>query len=339
MELVCAAGSAQAVLQQPSRWGKCLPRSALLGDCPLSLWARAREEMAKLRKVGGRALACYSPRWPAELKALEKPPPVLHLQGSGKVLLPEAKRVTIIGARACTPYGRAQAARFGAGIAAAGAVVVSGGARGIDQAAMRGALDVGGKVLAVVGAGLDRPYPSEARRLYEQIVNQGGTVLSEFNCGVPPRRGNFPRRNRIMAVLAHSILVIQASRKSGTFSTLSHVEDWAASICAVPGPVDCAVSAGPNYLIQQGCRLVQNPEEVLDSLCPWTLVEPDPEQDEILVALSGGDRRSEDLALELGITQKAIRYRLSDLELGGQVSRLQGGLYHRCQRKSLKPPC
>jgi DNA processing protein len=339
MELVRAAGSAQKVINNPGRWAITLPRSVDLGNGSISLWNRAREQLGMLRKTGGRALSRGSFGWPEELNVLKEIPAIINIRGSGDVLRSRAKRVTIIGARACTPYGRAQAERFGAGVAAAGAVVISGGARGIDQAAMRGALDVGGRVIAVVGSGLDRPYPPESWRLYDRIVEQGGAILSEFCCGMAPQRGNFPRRNRIMAVLAHSIVVVQATRKSGTFSTLGHVEDWAASICAIPGPVDCAVSAGPNYLIQEGCRLVQNPEEVMDSLSPWTLVEPDPEQDVILSALDCGDRSVEDLALEVRKPHKEVAYRLSDLELEGRVSRLPGGLYHRCKRTPRKPPC
>jgi DNA processing protein len=318
-QILAAAGSAQCALSQKHLFSQS-------GDG----WKLAREQLMKLRQLGARAIAPGMQAWPTALNALPQPPSVLMVIGSQEVLSGQRNRVCVIGARACTPYGRAQAERFGSGLATAGAVVVSGGARGIDQAAMRGALDAGGQVIAVVGSGLDRPYPPEAADIYHRIVELGGTVISEFACGTPPRRGNFPRRNRLMAALSPVIMVVQASLKSGTFTTLEHLNDLSATVCALPGPVDCAVSRGPNCLIADGAKLVQDPADVLAEFDPWTMPEPPLDQHPILQALSTGNKSIEQLANELEESVAVLLIQLSDLEIHGKLTRLPGGIYHRC---------
>ncbi len=293
-------------------------------------WDLAQEQFKLLNNLGGKVLAPDMTEWPPSLNNLAQPPPILFVQGDFRLLDDGVKRVCIIGARACTPYGRAQAARFASGIASAGGIVVSGGARGIDQSAMRAALDAGGKVIAVVGSGLDCPYPPEAASLYHNIVSQGGAVISEFACGTAPRRGNFPRRNRLMAALSPVILVVQAALKSGTFTTLKYVEELGNTVCAIPGPVDCAVSQGPNYLIADGAKLVQNPNEVIEEFSTWTMPEDDPNAHPVLLCLANGDKKVEQISAETGEAIEAVLFELADLEIQGRLIRMPGGIYHRC---------
>jgi len=336
-DLIEGAGSVTALAEDPARF-RGAPGGHALPSHSDRVRTLAAKELTKLRNIGARVLIPESPSWPTCLEQLPQPPPLLSVLGSQSCLWPDQKRVTIIGARACTPYGEAQAERFGSGIATAGGIVVSGGARGIDQAAMRGALEAGGRVLAVVGSGLDVPYPPEAIPLYQRILNQGGAILSEFPCGTTPHRGNFPRRNRILAALSPVLLVVQAATKSGTFTTLRHVEDLSVQVCAVPGPVTSAVSRGPHALIRDGALIVEDPADVLACFHHWTVPEEQPSNSPLIALLDHGDLTIEELSRTLNRPLESLRLELSDLELRGLISRRPGGFYHRMMTGQKRPP-
>lgn len=325
-ELVRQAGSAAAVLAAPRLWTFPWRQRFQVGD-PAPLRCHAEAELLRLQKLGAALLDWHDPLYPPRFHHLDHPPPVIAVRGEPQALAGPEFRVAVVGARACTAYGREQARRFGAGLAAAGAVVVSGGARGVDQAAMRGALAAGGRVVAALGSGLDRPYPPDAAGLFDEIAAGGGAVMSEFPCGTPPRRGNFPRRNRLIAALADAVVVVEASERSGSMITAALGNELGRAICAVPGPVDAVVSRGPHALIRDGACLVRGPEEVLAELRPLL---PEAAEDPLLGALAAGDLSLDELAAWAGKPSDALQLELLDLELRGRVTRLPGGLYHRC---------
>ncbi|HUR29154.1 MAG TPA: DNA-processing protein DprA, partial [Planctomycetota bacterium] len=200
-----------------------------------------------------------SPSYPAELASVPSPPDDVFVRGRVELLL-RAPRVAIVGTRSPTPYGEVQARHFAQVLAAAGAVIVSGMARGIDEAAHRGALDVEGATIAVLGSGVDRPWPDGdlARRMATE-----GLLLSEFAPGEGPRRHHFPLRNRIIAALSRAVVVIEAAHASGSLITARWANDQGRDVYALPGRVDHPMSRGCHRLLREGATLIESPEELL----------------------------------------------------------------------------
>jgi DNA processing protein len=189
---------------------------------------------------------------------------MLYMKGS----LPQrALRVAVVGSRTPTIYGQRTAAGLAAGLAAREIEVVSGGARGIDTLAHRGALEVEGRTIAVLGSGLLRPYPQENAGLFERIAERGA-VLSEFGLDEGPLAPNFPRRNRVISGLSAAVVVVEAAARSGALITASTALEQGREVLAVPGPVSSSKSVGCNRLIQQGAKLLQNVEDILEELPP-----------------------------------------------------------------------
>ncbi|MFQ5749119.1 MAG: DNA-processing protein DprA [Planctomycetota bacterium] len=324
------AGSAVEVVRSPAFWNGRLPTHPL-PPREDDLWSLACGEEDSLRRTGARAVCWCDPGFPPALRHLDHPPPVLTVLGALEPLQDERLRIAIVGARACTPYGRAQAARFGSLLAGAGVGIVSGAARGIDQAAMAGAVDQSGAVVGILGSGLDRPYPPEARRLLSAMLACGGTVLSEFPSGTPPRRGNFPRRNRLLAALVRGVLVVQATEKSGSMLTVGWALNLGRDVFALPGPVDCIASRGPHKLLSEGAILADSPASILAHYrTPMPEAPGGPEEPPLLRLLAGGSRTLEDLSAASGEPAEKVLLELVELELSGRVLRLPGGLYHRC---------
>jgi DNA processing protein len=173
--------------------------------------------------------------------------------------------VTIVGARRATSYGREVARALGFGVAAAGFLVVSGLAFGVDACAHRGALDAGGRTIAVLGCGPDIAYPAAHRSLWRRI-SEDGLVISELPPGATPWRWTFPARNRIMAALAGMTVVVEAAARSGSLITARHAQDLGRRLGAVPGPVTSKASAGANQLLTEGACVVREAEDVLDAI-------------------------------------------------------------------------
>lgn len=204
------------------------------------------------------------PEYPPLLAVLPDAPVVLYVKGA----LPEGRvRMAMVGSRRATAYGRQVARGLAAELAGLGVEIVSGGARGIDTWAHRGALEAKGRTAAVLGCGFGHIYPPENKDLFAAIVNSGA-VVSEFPIEMPPLAENFPRRNRLISALSAGTIVIEATEKSGSLITAAHSLEQGREVMAVPGPITSEQSRGCHRLIQQGAKLVQTAEDVLTELSP-----------------------------------------------------------------------
>ena len=199
--------------------------------------------------------------YPNRLRNIYDPPCLLYVRGRLPAFDDEAA-VAVVGTRSCTPYGISSAEKLGYGLAAGGAVVVSGLARGVDSAALRGALRAGGTVTAVLGNGLDVVYPPENQYLYEDVA-AAGALISEYPPGTPPEAKHFPVRNRIMSGLCLGTLVVEAPARSGALITAGTALEQGRDVFAVPGPIDAPASVGCNRLIRDGAGLVSDAWDIL----------------------------------------------------------------------------
>ena len=217
--------------------------------------------LADCQRLNLRILTIRDAEYPGRLQNIYDPPFLLYARGRLPALDEEAA-VTVVGTRSCTPYGVACGEKLGYGLASAGAVVVSGLARGVDAAASRGALLAGGVPVAVTGSGLDVYYPAENRDLYEDIA-AAGVLLSEYPPGTEPDGRHFPVRNRILSGLSVATLVVEAPERSGALITAGTALEQGRDVFAVPGPIDSPASAGCNRLIQEGAGLVTEAWDLL----------------------------------------------------------------------------
>jgi DNA processing protein len=220
------------------------------------------EVAGRLEDVGARLVAARDPEYPEELVDLFDPPAGLFVRGSIEADRP---RVAVVGARNCSPPGREMAWALGMALAEAGVWVVSGGARGVDSAAHRGALAAGGPTIAVLGCGVDVCYPRQNRELLEEIARQGALV-TEYPPGTRPEPFRFPARNRIVAGLARAVVVVEGARGSGSMITADHALDLGRDVFAVPGPATSELAEVPLALIREGAVLIRGPDDLLADL-------------------------------------------------------------------------
>jgi len=194
--------------------------------------------------------------YPEKLRHIYAPPQCLYVIGNESIL--SKKGIAIIGCRNCTQYGAKNAYKFSYEISKLGINVISGMARGIDTYSHKGAIMAGGNTIAVLGCGLDVIYPKENRELYKNIIVNGGAVISEFPLGTPPLKHHFPIRNRIISGLSDGVLVIEATKRSGTLITVNHALEQGKDIYALPGNIDSENSSGTNDLIKEGAIPITN---------------------------------------------------------------------------------
>jgi DNA processing protein len=262
--------------------------------------------------------------WPTELESIDHPPTELWLAGRTE-LLDRRPRVAVVGTRSPTPYGELQAARLAAFLARMGVTVVSGLARGIDGIAHRAALDAGGATLAVLGSGVDRPWPPG--ELAERMLSEG-CLLSEFPPGQAPRRHHFPWRNRLIAALAGAVVVVEAAHASGSLITARWAVDQGRAVFAIPGRVDHPMSRGCHRLLREGAELLETPADLMPALGFERVEEPAVcDVHPLLSALRGETLSADELALRLERPVAEVLVALVELELDGAVVRGPGGLY------------
>ncbi|MFW5936543.1 MAG: DNA-processing protein DprA [Desulfosalsimonas sp.] len=223
-----------------------------------------QQEIACCRESGYRIITLHDAQYPYRLARIPDPPPYLYAFGQE---IPAEPAVAIVGTRNCTRYGISMAHRLSADLAALGVVIVSGMARGVDSAAHRGALDAGGKTVAVLGSGLSVIYPPENRGLYSDIA-KNGTVISELPVKELPNTYNFPARNRIISGMSLGTVVVEAAKKSGSLITARLAAEQGREVFAVPGNIQSYKSTGTHALLKQGARLVEGAEDVIEELAP-----------------------------------------------------------------------
>ena len=223
----------------------------------------AVEQQQRMLDAGARMISYSDPLYPPSLREIFDPPTLLFVKG--RVELLERFCLAVVGTRRPTPYGLAATEHLSADLAKAGLVIVSGMARGVDTAAHQAALKAGGDTLAVFGCGVDLAYPTENRRLYETIAEKG-LLVSEFPMGAPAFPQNFPIRNRIVSGLSEGVLIIEGAQYSGSAITARLATDQGREVFAVPGNITSRMSWGPNLLIKQGAKLVQEWTDVTNEL-------------------------------------------------------------------------
>lgn len=294
--------------------------------------AAARAERARLGELGAGLLALGDPAYPSALAEIHDPPQTLSLLGA--LTGEDARCVAIVGARRATPVGLEVAFELAAGLADAGYTIVSGLARGIDAAAHRGALEAGGRTLAVLAGGLARVYPPRHRDLARQVA-RSGALLSEAPPDQEPTRFSFPQRNRIVAGLAQAVVVVEAGPRSGALITAELALQEGRELFAVPGSPRAPLAQGTNNLIQDGARLVTCPEDVLEALGgvahrpvhPSGAADADPAAAALRRALAEANRplSPEALAASTGLPLARVQLALARLELEGAVERRAWG--------------
>lgn len=282
----------------------------------------ARAELARLAKLGFRFLARSDAAFPPLLRAIHDPPPGLFLRGAAEVELLSRPAVAVVGARACSAYGRQVARSLGRDLGASGLVVVSGLARGVDAEAHRGALEAAAPTVAVLGCGIDRDYPAAHRELARQIAADG-FVVSEYAPGVEPAPWRFPARNRIVAGLCAATVVVEARERSGALITADFALEEGREVLAVPGEITSSLSAGSNALLRLGATPLTSVTDVLESYglaAPATVA---PAVGDAAATILDRVRESpagaDELARAAGIDAGRLAVLLTELELAGAV--------------------
>jgi DNA processing protein len=336
-------GSPAAVLSAPREQLMEIPYlGAKVADQLIAAWKDpALDAELKLLEQHGITLCRFGAAgYPAPLTAIATPPQILYVKGTLEAR--DEQAVAIVGSRACTSYGRRIAERLGHDLARAGWTVVSGLARGIDGAAHRGALQAGGRTLAVMAGGLSRIYPPEHADLAAAVA-ASGALVTEASMQMEPMAGMFPARNRIISGLCRAVVIVEAADKSGALITARHAAEQGREVFAVPGAVDSPASAGSLHLLRQGAKLVRHADDVLEdlqalpALDPVTAAEaapagPPPNLDEMQRRIwdALAERRTvDDLAFETQLALGELSRHLMTLELKKVIRRLPGNWYER----------
>jgi DNA processing protein len=294
--------------------------------------------LANLKKYQIRIISYWDQDYPEVLRQIHDPPALLYVRGR----LPAGDCFAIVGSRGATAVGLGLAQEIAEELASRGLTIVSGLARGIDSAAHRGALKASGATIAVLGCGVDRIYPPENARLYQQIL-EDNAIVSEFPPGTRPMPGHFPGRNRIISGLSRGVLIVEAADQSGSLITGDFALEQGRELFAVPGMVRATTSSGTNRLIKQGAQVVTEAADILENLWPQLPSAAQAKESANLAAqldekslklyqlIDFQPKHADELGRSCGLTPMEVSAILLDLELRGGVQPLPGGHYIRCR--------
>ena len=306
-------------------------------------WDKIAEEIAWYDADDKHILLVSDPDYPPLLREINDPPPLLFVYGDKSTLL--AWQLAIVGSRNPTVVGKKQAYEFAKCLVQTTAIT-SGLAIGIDAAAHQGALAGNGATVAVVGTGLDTVYPAQHRRLVDDIIAQGGAIVSEFMLGSTAKAAHFPRRNRIISGLSLGCLVVEAALQSGSLITARMAMEQGREVFAMPGSIHNPLSRGGHQLIKNGAKLVETAMDILEELGSLAAVDDmivaaddtgqaptglDTDYQQLLDHMGYDPIAIDDLTLVSGLTVEATSSMLLLLELQGLVTALSGGRYMRLQ--------
>ena len=299
---------------------------ALLETATKLARAEARTTVECITSAGWQWLIPGDGQYPKLLAATADPPLGLFVRGR----LEERSTVAIVGSRKATPYGIQVARLLGEELGNAGVVMVSGMARGVDEAAHRGALTAGGPSWAVWGTGPDRIYPPEHGELAEELA-ANGALITEYPPGTPPRRHHFPERNRILSGLAQAVVVVEAAARSGALITARLAMEEGREVLAVPGNIFSELSVGPNTLLRVGARPLLTPRDLFDAIGYESPAETESPPEEGLLRLLGAGEAltADEIATRAGVAVGKVLGELLALELAGEISRGADGRYSR----------
>lgn len=296
----------------------------------------------KIEAQGIRILTWDDPSYPACLKQIDQPPPILYLNGA--ISAEDAWSVAIVGTRAVTAYGRQVTEEIATTLAQNGVTIVSGLARGVDAIAHSAALKAGGRTLAVLGSGVDRIYPPEHRPLAEKIC-KNGAIISDYAPGTPPESANFPPRNRIISGLSLAIVVIEAAETSGSLITASFAAEQGRDVFAVPGNIFAPQSKGTNRLIANGARPLLAVKDILDALDLTRNLErreirqslpADPTEAALFQLIGAEPLHVDEIRAQTGLPIEKVSSTLTMMELKGLVRQV-GGMQYVAVREESAP--
>jgi DNA processing protein len=303
--------------------------------CCFAAFDQVDLEIEKLTALGVKILSLQDPDYPPLLAAIYDPPPFLYVKGDPRI--PHPYPIAVVGSRQASHYGKTVAERLSRELAEQGMTIVSGFARGIDALAHRAALASGSRTIAVLGTGIDRIYPREHRRLFDEIAEQG-LILSEFPLGALPEPHHFPLRNRVISGLSVGCLVVEATLESGSLITARCAVEQGREVFAVPGSVLSETSAGTHQLIRSGAKLVERVEDILEEILPQLRRLPrvsafapllEGEEKKLYDLLGFEPKHIDQLIQESTLSTAAVSGLLLALELRGIICQLAGKFYVR----------
>lgn len=297
-----------------------------------------QEYAQKLQKKGVQFLTVSDKEYPSLLKQIKNPPIVLYTKGNYKFDSIDYRTIAVVGTRKITQYGKEVTEMFTRDLVDAGFIIVSGLAMGVDAVAHQTTIDHKGKTIAVLGCGVDCCTPVENEHLYDQILQSGGAIISEYPLGQPPTIGSFPSRNRIIAGLSEAVLVTEGAEDSGAIITASNAASLYRPVFAIPGSITSSLSKGPYKLIQQGAKMVTKSEDILKELKVQNLKlkaitqnsklrDVTDEERKILEILENESLGFDEIVRKSGFDSARIGSLLSIMEMKGMVKSLEGGMF------------
>ena len=319
---------------------KALPKN-LAARLSTPDWPQVEKQLHWQQQRDNHIITCTDPFYPALLKEISDPPPLLFIQGDVEVLV--RQQIAIVGSRNPGPDGNENTFAFARDLGRRGYIVTSGLALGVDTAAHRGALAGNGTTIAVMGTGPDHRYPKSNRALADEIL-QNGALITEFPIGTPPLAENFPRRNRIISGMSLGVLVTEAALRSGSLITARSALEQGREVFAIPGSIHNPLAKGCHSLLRDGAKLVESTQDIIEELGALSSIEQTPVQPTTLPLFSkpldhneqmvfshlGFDPSSIDTLVErTGLTAEELSAILLVLELHNYVKTTPGGQYAR----------